>query len=1148
MSVFTRADAADINHINDFTNLKAGFLENTMTDAVIAQYYPNLQIESVDIPNLQTAVEMLRTGEIDLFLIQVDLEPFFENYDFIRLQKFPSLVYNPASLAAANDTFAPFISVFTKYLNTSGIRSMFELYKDGQTAYYRYRLFQSLTAGERAYLDSLAEEGRAVRVVHVADAYPASFFNEVEGEYQGIAPEIIAEVAKLTGINFEVVPVTEAGTLAETLLHLRDGDISMHTHLLFSESRKNDFIWSDIPYLTSKYALLSRLDFPTLDKYKVYYHRVGMIDKSIHAEKFELWYPNHRHTIVYSTAAELFDALEKGQVCLAMLAENMLWAMTNYREKTGYKVNIGFNEMQEALFGYNRDEVHLRSIVDKALGFIDIATIRENWMNRTFDYSKKIIQQRMRYAIVIAAVAVFALFILIALFTHNRKLRKNLQRESAKLSTIFSTIPDVAYFMDTRMRYVSVNRSFETFIGKSESDMLGKTSEEILGDRTRMAELFTSTNSTVLKECKTLVVHELVETIDGVEVLFETVKTPLFQNGVLIGIIGIARDITSHKAAEAKAVEASTEKSRFLANMSHEIRTPLNAIIGMSDLLSMEYLSNRQKNYVKDISMASHSLLSIVNDILDISKIEAGKLELNPIHYDFRRFLSNLVSMFRFMAQKKGLEFLYDDDAGELPKCLYGDDVRLRQVLVNIFANAVNYTDSGRVEFRIDFAGDRLIFKVRDTGTGIRLEDLDRIFSPFTRVESIKTHDVQGTGLGLPISKKFVEMMGGTINVTSKYGEGSLFIVIIPLVAGDANNITHTGGAAKGKVSFKAPNAKVLIVDDNDLNLKVAFRLLCLYDITVDMATSGREAIAAVQKTDYDLVFMDHMMPEMDGIQATAKIRELGGEYEKLPIVALTANATRGVREVFLASGLDDYMSKPIELDKLSETLKKWLPLEKVEGEVRDTVDRMVGDAPGKQADFWESIAKVDFINAEIGKSRVAGMEDMYREMLELFYSKLTGDCDKMESDLYSGDLANFAILIHGVKSSLATVGAMGLSEAAFELEKAAKSGNEVFYCEEALPQFLKDLRELHRQLTGICTSENEPQDLSKGDKSYLYEKATSALDAAEAYDGDAALESVGKLLKYNYGDEINNLLKAAQTALKSFDFDEAVKVLRKLV
>jgi PAS domain S-box-containing protein len=727
------------------------------------------------------------------------------------------------------------------------------------------------------------------------------------------------------------------------------------------------------------------------------------------------------------------------------------------------------------------------------------------------------------------------------------RLRKKLLEDSSKLSTVFSAIPDLVYCMDKDMRYTSANKAFVSFVGKNEADIVGKTNDYVFADKKGMAAYFTEMNARVLKERKILTVQEWATSCDGVKLFLDVIKMPLYQNGALAGLVGIARDITAHKAAEARTLEASKVKSQFIANVSHEIRTPLNAIIGMSELLSMESLLSRQRNYVKDISIASHSLLSIINDILDFSKIEAGRLELSPINYDFREMMANLVSMFGFMARKKNLRFDYEEGKGGLPKCLYGDDVRLRQVLVNLCANAVNFTNRGFVRLRVTAEDGGLTFEIADTGIGIKPDDLKNLFSLFMHADSVKNRNMTGTGLGLSISKTFVEMMGGAINVESEYGVGTTFTVVIPATAGDESKVARQS-VEGGKVSFSAPGAKVLVVDDNTLNLKVAYRLLGLYGIAADMASSGQEAIIAVQRTAYDIVFMDHMMPDMNGIQATAKIRALGGRYFKLPIIALTANATRGVQDIFLSSGLDDYMPKPIELDKLSEILRRWIPIEKTGGALKDALCLIGEPVDSDAGGFWEELGKVGDINVEVGKNRVAGMEEMYRETLEIFYDKTPRECKALSEYSDAGDTQNFAILAHGMKTSLLTIGAMGLAETALELEKAGKAGDKE-RCAKVTPNFIERLGDLRAKLSPVCNPDNSvtAKTRLKGDVSLLKEKLKAAKGYAEIYDGDSGAKAVESVMEYDYGEEANAGLKDIRTAFKCYDFEEAKKLLTPL-
>ena len=435
----------------------------------------------------------------------------------------------------------------------------------------------------------------------------------------------------------------------------------------------------------------------------------------------------------------------------------------------------------------------------------------------------------------------------------------------------------------------------------------------------------------------------MYRTLDGNPLPVETTLVRVSMRGEY-RLAAYSRDLREIKASEKARMEAiehslemelqaklalaaSEAKSQFLSNMSHEIRTPMNAIIGMTTLLGEEPLNEKQREYNNNVRVSATSLLGIINDILDLSKIEAGKLGLIPVDYDFSLFLKNIAAMFSFSAQEKGLKF--EMELGEeLPLCLYGDDVRLRQILLNILGNAVKFTKEGSIKLIVKAKADRLYFRIEDTGIGIKKEDIPRIFNEFSQLNTNNNRNIRGTGLGLSITKNLVELMGGTIEVDSEYGVGSVFSFEIPFTAGDPTYLDV--GKDADELQLLAPTASVLVVDDNEINLCVVSALLEYYDIKCDTAMSGVEAIDMIAQKQYDIVFMDHMMPEMDGIEATRKLRDIYSK-EELIIVALTANAVEGAREMLLASGMNDYLSKPIEREPLLMILRKWLPADKIQ-------------------------------------------------------------------------------------------------------------------------------------------------------------------------------------------------------------------------
>ena len=381
---------------------------------------------------------------------------------------------------------------------------------------------------------------------------------------------------------------------------------------------------------------------------------------------------------------------------------------------------------------------------------------------------------------------------------------------------------------------------------------------------------------------------------------------------------------TQEQVEKEKVLAASQAKSQFFANMSHEIRTPMNAILGISEILFHDdHLTQQERKYVHDIKVSTEALLTIINDILDISKLESGKLTLAETDFNFQQFMENIRTMGEYLAVPNHLRFVYSVE-GELPLCLHGDDVRLRQVLLNILSNACKFTSQGTVTFTVTADADSLRFVVADTGAGISEEDLAVLFEPFRRIDTTRNRKIQGTGLGLSICKSLVDMMGGTLSAESTYGQGSTFTVVLEKKLGDASALEREHSARR---TAYVPGIKMLIVDDNEINLSVAEGLLSgLYGFSCDLALSGAEAVEKVRQTDYTLIFMDHMMPEMDGVETTKRIRQMGGKWAAVPIIALTANAVKGVRETMLEAGIDDYLTKPIEIDELALMLEKWIP------------------------------------------------------------------------------------------------------------------------------------------------------------------------------------------------------------------------------
>ena len=543
-------------------------------------------------------------------------------------------------------------------------------------------------------------------------------------------------------------------------------------------------------------------------------------------------------------------------------------------------------------------------------------------------------------------------------------------------------------------------------------------------------------------------------------------------------ILMVFADITEEIKLADKFAIASQAKSQFLAQMSHEIRTPINAVLGMNEMILRESEDSNILEYASNIDSAGNTLLTLINSILDFSKIEDGKMELVPVKYDTASLLNDIYHSIIQRADSKGLAFVMEADAG-LPCALFGDDVRVSQIIMNLLTNAVKYTEKGTVTLTVSSAGSdgkniKLRVSVKDTGIGIKDEDLGRLFESFERLDEIRNHNIEGTGLGISIVTSLLRMMGSSLQVKSRYGEGSEFYFVLeqgisdPAPVGDLQERMKNRTERKNKADIiSAPNARVLLVDDNDMNLKVARNLLKLCGIKPDMASSGEEAVGYMRRGTYDIVFLDHMMPEMDGIETLRKLKSEDLVPENTAVVALTANAVVGAREMYLKEGFKDYLSKPIEVKKLVEKLKKYLPesayTEKAEApapeEKKDITapvtageedvlefypdDGSEGSGSGNRGSAYDSekLTRAG-VDVSVGLGYSGNDEDFYAEMLGEFASSFEEKISMLDGFLAAEDWTNYNIKVHALKSNARMIGAEALSLQALKLEEASKKND----------------------------------------------------------------------------------------------------------
>lgn len=496
----------------------------------------------------------------------------------------------------------------------------------------------------------------------------------------------------------------------------------------------------------------------------------------------------------------------------------------------------------------------------------------------------------------------------------------------------------------------------------------------------------------------------------------------------------------------AEAAEAASQaKSQFLANMSHDIRTPLNAILGMSELGLREEDGEEKDNCLRDIRGSGRILLENINSILDLSKIEAGKMQLKPGSYHILSVLHDAITVLSMRAQEKKLTFTARVDEN-IPATLFGDDVNISHIIMNFGSNAVKYTNTGSVTLEVTWepVGEDgvLVIRMKDTGVGIREEDMPYIFHSYGRLDRGANRHIEGTGLGLTICQNLAELMDGQIGVDSQYGVGSTFWVRIPQKVIDPTPCGPYRGETRKESdrfynSFTAPEAAVLVVDDQALNLKVCQGLLRPYEMEVYTARSGQEALKQMTQVWPDLVLMDHMMPDMDGVEVTRRIREMGQKdpyFAVVPILALTANAMKGMREFFLENGFNDFISKPVALDALDEALSVWVPEDKQKAPNRPVVLEESGPLP-------EDLAGLKGVDVHQGMG-YCGTAEVYRKTLILFRDQIPGKFRRIEQTFREGLWEDYAIEVHSLKSASRWIGAMDLGDQAERLEMAARSGD----------------------------------------------------------------------------------------------------------
>ncbi len=592
------------------------------------------------------------------------------------------------------------------------------------------------------------------------------------------------------------------------------------------------------------------------------------------------------------------------------------------------------------------------------------------------------------------------------------------------------------------------------------------------------------------------------------------------------------------------ADSANEAKSRFLANMSHEIRTPINAVLGMDEMILRESNEKEIRGYAANIMSAGRTLLSLINDILDLSKVEEGRMEIIPVQYDLSSLIYDLVNMIRERAAKKGLKLIVKVD-GKVPHLLLGDEIRIRQCVMNILTNAVKYTEKGEVRLLVSYEKAQeghisLSFSVEDTGIGMKAEDMENLFSPYKRIEEKRNRTIEGTGLGMSITRQLLDLMGSSLDVKSEYGKGSVFSFAIDQEVvkweeiGDITARLEDSKEATREYHelFHAPEASILVVDDTEMNITVIQSLLKKTGIRIDSAQSGREAIDLAGKKSYDVIFIDHMMPEMDGIETRQHIcRE--GKNQSTPMVALTANAVSGARQMYLEAGFNDCLFKPVDGEKLEKMLLRMLP----ESKVREPDESIIYEEETESGltDFIKGIEEIDY---DTGLAN-CGSEKGYLNVISVFSNTAAYKADEIEELYNSGDIDNYTIKVHALKSSARIIGAATLSDMAKKLEDAGKSGDMGFIKENTDP-LLKDYRKLGERLG---QAQGPEKDLPAVSDKAMKEAYQTITEIAGSMDYGLMEELLGDLKKHTLSEDDRLRISEIEKKLMELDWESIIRI-----
>lgn len=670
---------------------------------------------------------------------------------------------------------------------------------------------------------------------------------------------------------------------------------------------------------------------------------------------------------------------------------------------------------------------------------------------------------------------------------------------------------------------------------------------------------------TILKYKKALLRTEYIPVILFVGLPYIATIIQIFAYGLsltnisMVGMVVLLyffeiKNLNTLQEAKQKAEEANTAKSRFLANISHEIRTPINTIMGMNEMILREDATEVPRKYyqnitefAKSIHVASESLLSLVNDILDISQIESGKMKLDEHEYDLESFLRNIITNIRKKCEEKELQFIVDIDKN-LPQKVFGDVNKIRQIVFNMLTNAVKNTEEGSIQFIVKLVERKqedckISFITTDTGIGMKTEEKERLFSAFELMDVVKNSNIQGSGLGLDISRHFATMMDGKLDCDSEYGKGTTFTfeisqkVIDNELLGDFDENLEEIPKGNYIPRFIAPDVSVLVVDDNPMNLSVIKGLLSATKMYIVTALSGEECLEKIEEANYDIVLLDHMMPGMDGLETAKRIRE---KHKRLPVIALTANYISNGDEFYTSHGFDSYLPKPVDGATLEKTIRDFLPSNLV-------MDVDASDMPVQSMELpteYQWIDSVEGISVEDG-IRFSGGAEGFINALKMFVETLEGNIDVIQKAFNEKDIKFYTVKVHALKSSARIIGALELSNQAKKLEDAGKAGD-IDYILSNNSKLLDAYKSFQDKFSGLFYKEDDknkpllpPEELN--------EAINAIKELVPQMDYDAIEMIMEQIHEYKLEEKDAKAFADIEKALKTFDWDKMEELLNNM-